>query len=70
MFLQLAPPSLEPDEIFMLNDLPFYEVAHLEDFEACQAHLEEWKKKHHEGTLRQASVVSRLISNSVVRPPT
>lgn len=41
MFTQLASPFLEPDELFMLNDLPFYEVARLEDFEARQAHLEE-----------------------------
>ena len=34
VFPWLAPPSLIPDEHFMLKDLFFYKVARLENFEA------------------------------------
>lgn len=45
VFSWLAHPSLMPDEHFMLKDLPFYKVAYLTDFHACQARLEEREKK-------------------------
>ena len=66
VFPRLAPSSLEPGELFMLKDLLFYEVACLADSEARQTRLKEWKKKCHEGTLRQASVSSHPTSNSIV----
>ena len=69
VFSLLIIPYLVPDEHFVLKDLPFYEVAHLADFEACQARLEEREKKCHEGTLRQALTASSPTSNSIVHPP-
>ncbi|RVW86090.1 hypothetical protein CK203_037999 [Vitis vinifera] len=70
VFPHVAPPSLIPNEHFMMKDLPFYEVACLVDSEARQARLEEREKKRQERTLRQAPATSRLSSNFVVCPPT
>lgn len=70
VFPCLAPPSLVPSEHFVLNDLPFYEVARLVDSEARQVHLKERERKRQEGTLRQASVASCPSSSFVVRPST
>lgn len=67
MFPRLALPSLVPDKHFVLKDLPFYEVVHLADSEACKARLEECEKKRHEGTLRQTPIASCPVSSFVVR---
>ena len=69
MLPHMAPLSLVPGEHFVLKDLPFYEVAHLADLEARQAHLEEREKKCQEGMLRQGPAASRPASSSIVRPP-
>lgn len=45
VFPHVALPSLMPREHFVLKDLSFYEVAHLVDSEARQAHLEKREKK-------------------------
>lgn len=66
VFPRLVLPSLVPDKHFVLKDLPFYEVVHLADSEACKARLEECEKKRHEGTLRQAPIASCPISSFVV----
>ena len=70
VFSHLASPSLVLGKHFMLKDLPFYEVASLENFEARQARLEEREKKHQKGMLRQVSVAGRPFSSSVACPPT
>lgn len=70
VFLWLASSFLVPDKHFELKDLPFYKVARLVDFEACQARLEEWEKKCQERTLKQASATSRPASSSTIHPPT
>ena len=45
VFPRLVPPSLVPDEYFMLKDFHFYKVACLADSEAHQAYLEKREKK-------------------------
>lgn len=70
IFPHLASPSLVFGKHFVLKDLPFYEVASLENFEARQARLEEREKKHQKGMLRQVSVAGRPFSSSVACPPT
>lgn len=39
------------------------------DSEARQSCLEEWERKRQEGTLRQATAIGRLSSNSAVHLP-
>ena len=67
MFPWLAPPSLVLGEHFVLKDLPFYKVARLKDFEACQACLEKWGRKRQDGTLKQALAVGHMSSSSAIR---
>ena len=49
-----------------MKDLPFYEVSHLADNEAKQAHLDTREKKRQKETLRQApGSTSRVASNPI-----
>lgn len=68
VFPRLVPPSLVPDEYFMLKDFHFYKVACLADSEAHQAYLEKREKKCQKETLRQAPATGRSLSSSTVRP--
>lgn len=63
---RLAPQTLVPDEHYILKDLPFYEVARATNSKVCQDCLEQKKKKHQDGTLRQAPTTNRLTSSSTV----
>ena len=65
-FSWLAPPSLIPDEHFMLKDLFFYKVACLANSKARQARLKEWEKKCLKRTLRQTPIASHSTSNYTI----
>ena len=65
-----VPKMLVPDEHHVLKDLSFYKEARVVDAKTQQNWLDQREKKRQEGTLRQASGVSRPTTSSTAFPST
>ena len=68
IFPRLAPKVLVPNEHHVLKDLPLYEEARAINAKARQDQLDQRKKKHQEGTLRQALSISHSATSSTAHP--
>ena len=64
------PKMLVPDEHHVLKDLSFYKEVRVVDAKAQQNRFDQREKKRQEGTLRQASGVSRPTTSSTTFPST
>lgn len=69
-FPRLAPSTLVSGKHFVLNDLPFYEIARLATAKTRQANLDVRERKCQEGTLQQAPCSTSSIISSLVPWPT